>query len=597
MKKGNTAAAATETPHWLSGWRPYAIITVLLFLLYGRTIGYDFTNLDDTSLIRDNQEFLGSDGSISKAFGQNVFAMLRNSGDTYYRPLLMVSLIIDYSIGGDSPAIYHLTNLLLHILACCLLFYLLRLFSYMPLKAFLFTAIFAVHPVFTQVVAWVPGRNDSLLAVFVLLSFIFLLHWLKERKVKQLVFHFLFFLAALFTKETTLFVAILFFFYLLIERKRTQEKIIPMMAPLLAGWIVLIGVFLLSRSAAMEKQPHVPFGEVAMQIIKSSPQIVPYTGKLLLPFGLSVFPVGEDITFVWGIICVLAIAVLFFFSRDKKTLLVLWGIAWFVILLLPTLIRTNPDREQIFFEHRLYVPAIGLMIALVELSAAITIKTNKSRSWISFTLIGVYAIAAFIRSDSFKDEGAFWMSAVSDSPHSSYAWEGVGTYHYVSGDIVTAQKEFEEAIRLDPNATMALNNLGKIYLDKGMNEQARVLLRHAMEVRPSDKVCDLLGEALFALDSLPQAEIVLKKGLELNPEYTDAMNDLAVVYARNGNYNEAMALWKRVEEKEPERSAATINIYKVLLMQQKYDEAETYRELLLKKGVNVPPIVRDSTAK
>ena len=188
-------------------------------------------------------------------------------------------------------------------------------------------------------------------------------------------------------------------------------------------------------------------------------------------------------------------------------------------------------------------------------------------------------------------------AAVADSPHSSYAWEGIGTYHQANKQLESAQKEYEEALRLDPNSSMALNNLGKIYLDRGMYEPARQLFRKKMTLRPNEIVCDNLGEALFALDSLAAAEAAFKQALELNPDYTDAMNDLAAVYGKRGNFNEAMALWKRVEELDPERSAATINIYQVLLMQKNYDEAETYRQKLLKKGVDVPPIVRDSTAK
>lgn len=581
-------------PSWLKGWRPFALLALVVFALYARTLSFGYTNLDDTLLIRDNKAALEK-GSLADAFSQNVFSMLPNSDDTYYRPLLTVSFIAEYKIAGESLPAFHFFNILFHFIACCLLFLLLTLLGYARKQSFIFTLLFAVHPVFSQAVSWIPGRNDSLLAIYVLASFVFLVKWLAEKKRSHLLLHFLFFLLALFTKETTLFVAPLFLLFSWQQKRRKNERSFKPVILLLSGWLLLSLVYLFARHEALASKPPVPAGAIISQVAQSSPELIPYAGKLLLPFNLSVFPVGADIEYSWGVLSLLLIAGVFFFARGKKTALFYFGLFWLLFLLLPALISKNVNNEQIFLEHRLYLPALGLVIVLMELAKLFNEKKPMRNSWlVPGAAIAFFMVINFIHTGDFADEESFWTSAVKTSPHSAYAWAGLGKYHHDKDQVEQAMNEYNRALELNPGAVDVCNNLGNIYLKKGMNENARQILRQGFAVRPTDKLCDNLGEALFALDSLDAAEQMFKKAIELNPEYTDAMNDLAAVYGRKGNFDAAVVLWKRVAELAPEKSAASINLVKVLSMQKNYEEAELYRQRLIQQGVEVPPLQRDS---
>ena len=169
---------STNGNRYLTGLFPLLWISILGFILYGQTITFDYTYLDDHELILGRLEQLGHPDQIAKAFTEDAFHT-PGSKAYYYRPILTVSFVADRIIGGGSFAMFHVTNIILHILASGLLFLLLAEMGYDRLKSFLFTLIFVVHPVLVHAVAWVPGRNDTLLAVFVFASFLFFLRYIK----------------------------------------------------------------------------------------------------------------------------------------------------------------------------------------------------------------------------------------------------------------------------------------------------------------------------------------------------------------------------------------------------------------------------------
>ena len=100
----------------------YAIIILLGFVLYAHTLKYDYTNLDDKTLIADDKAFVLKLSNIPQAFKLDVF---KEKAGTFYRPMFVASLIIDGSIGKMSFAVYHFSNILFHIISACLLFSLL----------------------------------------------------------------------------------------------------------------------------------------------------------------------------------------------------------------------------------------------------------------------------------------------------------------------------------------------------------------------------------------------------------------------------------------------------------------------------------------
>ena len=140
----------------------FLILTIVAFSLYGKTIFFDWSYLDDDVLILDRLDYLKF-SNIKNIFCDTVFS--QGGQDKFCRPLLNISFTLDNFVYNTKPFGYHLTNILIHLFTSFLMFFLLSKY-YDKQKTFLIVLLFVVHPSITQAVAWVPGRNDSLLALF-----------------------------------------------------------------------------------------------------------------------------------------------------------------------------------------------------------------------------------------------------------------------------------------------------------------------------------------------------------------------------------------------------------------------------------------------
>jgi len=211
--------------------------------------------LDDDIKIIDNYEKISDLKNIPDAFYSDSY--FQKEG-LYYRPTLTLTLMFDAIIGGKETFGYHLTNLILHIIACLLLYYFLRLFinnrteNKLTLNTHNLTlfivALFGVSPLLLNAVAWIPGRNDILLTIFILLSFWFYTKSVETDKFSFTALHFLFFLLALFSKETALvFPLILLLYSILLKRTKlftkTNITLIIQWTVIILWWVLKIQLF------------------------------------------------------------------------------------------------------------------------------------------------------------------------------------------------------------------------------------------------------------------------------------------------------------------------------------------------------------------
>ena len=201
---------------------PYLILIFLGFLLYYQTLSFSYSYLDDNNLILDNQKILTESG-IFKIFTSDVFFYGSNSG-FYYRPLLNVSFLLDSLVLGVNPFFFHFTNVILHLIAACLVFFIFKKYFFSKGTAYFLALIFLVHPVLSQAVAWIPGRNDSLLTIFILASFYFFANFLRNDRIAYLWGHIIFFALAIFVKETAVFLPIVCLIYYFLSDYKFSKR-------------------------------------------------------------------------------------------------------------------------------------------------------------------------------------------------------------------------------------------------------------------------------------------------------------------------------------------------------------------------------------
>ena len=215
-------------------------LAVVITSLYFRSLSYQFIGFDEQSLLLEKKNFNKELSNIPKAFSQHVFQTEKyteSPGTTrFYRPLLTVSFILDAQFSGEKFSFFHFSNIFIHFTAVIgLLLVLLQLTNSPPL-AFLFSLLFAVHPLLTQAIGWIPGRNDSLVSLFILWSFYFLLKTsspassqllsaktLNERekeRTRKIFLHIFFFALALFTKENALMFSLICAYYVMLMKRK-----------------------------------------------------------------------------------------------------------------------------------------------------------------------------------------------------------------------------------------------------------------------------------------------------------------------------------------------------------------------------------------
>ena len=152
-------------------WLALAVVAV-----YGVSTHFSLTELDDSIFIRDFHLYNEDLTNLVTSFHRGLFDAVK---DPYYRPLFMDSMILNYWLAdhGQELAKYHIVNLLLHLGSVFLLYGLFRKLAVKELHAFLLCLVFAVHPALSQAVAWIPGRNDLLLAIFVFSFLIYAINY------------------------------------------------------------------------------------------------------------------------------------------------------------------------------------------------------------------------------------------------------------------------------------------------------------------------------------------------------------------------------------------------------------------------------------
>lgn len=449
---------------------PYLWILLIGIVLYAPSAFFGLSYLDDNALILENRDFLNKLSNIPRAFGQDVFHML-NEYAAAYRPLLTVSFMIDARLDALFGSGYHLSNIVLHLMASCLVFLLFMKLRYARRLAFFFALLFTVHPALTQAVAWIPGRNDILLAIFVLSGFICLLDFIETGRRAFLAAHLVLFALALFTKEVAAvfpFVCVGYLFFV------AKEKYFPAgQRRLIAGWSLAIVLWLAFRSYGLSSNPvALSVAGIAHDLFDGGRAVIIYLGKAVLPLNLSIVPTIKDTGMAYGIAALAAIVLGLSLSRQRRYASVLFGALWFLLFLAPTFIRPVPATPKIFLEPRLYVPLIGVLIVLGETDIVKNLTGTRRGLFAAAAVIGFFFVLSVAHERNFKDAATFWRYAAKRSPHSSMAQYNLGWICDRQGDLDKAERYYRLALELNPRQRYAHNALGTVYERKGLPGRA-----------------------------------------------------------------------------------------------------------------------------
>ncbi len=512
---------------------PLMLIAVACLAVYGKTIFFGYVHYDDARLILDNQAHFESLRSIGDIFTHNVYF---ENNRFYYRPLFTATLLIESKIWGIAPLPHHAVNVFLHLAMCGAVYMLLQLMGYRRSLSLAWSLIFAVHPLFTDAVAWIPGRNDELLGLFITWSFIFFIRFLRSGNWSEGLLHLMFFTGALFSKETAIVFPVLCMLYA--HRIEKKSVFIRRNASLLAGWVFIVMIFFILWTR-LDRGGYTAFYQLLMVAGDNLSVIIKYAGAIFFPFHLQLLPLREDMSFVPGLIATLLSSLLLWFAPRKDPARIAFGVLWILAFVIPTLIIA----KAVYQGHRMYVPMIGMFIILSELRGY-GVRWKGLAQWFpgsATILIIVLASSAFMRNNQYISQVSYWQKAAQDSPRHSEVRNRLGLGLLRERGLAgRAEIEFRNAIVFNPDHIPAYRNLAILYYRERQYTQTITVLHEAIARSPRDSTLyNLMGISYASMFSFDKALDCLRTAVRLDPKNQMALKNISLVTVNRANNRNA----------------------------------------------------------
>ena len=561
-KKQNKPAESA----YIKNDRLFVYLFILLFVplvLYSRVTGFEFSRFDDTEIIINHYDTISDLKNIKDTFTHDAF--MNNDGALFYRPMQTISFMIDAQIGGKEPWIYHLTNLLLHLLTIIAFFFFLKKIGFRNEISFLLSLFFSIHPLFSNAVAWIPARGDLLLALFSLLSFITFLEYFKSNKVIYLLLHIVTFLLVLFSKETAVLLPllILFYFYIVAKRNFTIKEIIQF----LATWgLSFILFFYLRMDVVRVKLPPGRFGIIP--IIKNMP-VIPITfGKFFIPIKLSTLQLFDTTSIVIGIILLIGFTLLTYKFINGKKRFVLWGALWFLAFSIPPMLSRYyfSDFGHEYFDYRTYLPMMGILMIIGTLLDLLFNKYTFAQILKVFIPVSlIFTAIAYFHLNVYTDPVSFFSSAINANPQNALALNSRGCAYTDKGVQDMAIKDFMDAISVLPVYSTPLYNLGDTYKKSGDFTKAEYYYNKALKYDTLYNDINTLQEDAYInlsameliLKKYDDALLILNKGKSVYPNNFNIFNNLGNLYFSTGKFDSAIIIFNKAIEINPNPASYT----------------------------------------
>lgn len=516
-------------------------VCTLIFVAHWPALAAKAIAFDDQQYVTGNILVQNPSWNSAKRFLSEI--LKPSSVEGYYQPLSMISLMLDYSLGGSETnlAVFHRTSLIFHAANVALVIILLYLlFGSIWIAAFV-GLLFGLHPMTVEPIPWLSERKTLLAAFFALWSLTFYVLHTRNNSKKVSVFCslpsvlcLLTYLLALMSKPTSLplpFMMLLMDYWPLnrFSRKTILEKI-----PLFVLTAAFAVIFIVSQSRTAGTSLPGQYGHH----IQNSPLIIAhnivfYLSKIFWPVNLtSHYPYPQpfdfsNTTLLIYIIAALILILILVLSRNwTKALLAGWLI--FFIAILPTM-QILKFSDVIASDKFAYLPAIGLLMILT----AFLIWLQNKRSILIAVLISIPLLAVA---------------------------ETFTTWHYYTcwKDSITLYKYM---ISLAPNSAPLYGNLGNTYGRLGRYDEALEALNTAAKLQPNEPAAHYnLGVNYIKLGQYQRAIDAFKKTVELNPNYADAWNNLGYAYGIFHRYDDQVYACKKAAELKSDNFDAWLNL-------------------------------------
>lgn len=610
---GDLAVNSTTVPKggasWFSSrWAVWLSATLLIaagLAAYANSFSGVFV-YDDASSISENPS-IHRLGAVSA-----VLSPPRDGQTVSGRPVLNLSLAIDYALGGTHVWGYHATNLAIHIFNAMLLLGILRhTFQGPVLRARLgngatglalaITLLWVLHPLQTESVTYIVQRAESLAGTFYLLTLYGLIR--GSQSSRGIAWYAVAVVACwlgMGTKEIVATAPVMAILYdatfLGASWREALRRRWGLYVGLFASWGLLAGVVfstgLLGRTQELGATDPWSYA-------RSQPGVILYYLKLTAwPYPLCLdceWPVANTLIAILLpslVVGLLAAATIGGVIAGRT-----WSLlgAWFFLILAPS--SSIVPCRQLAFEHRMYLPLAAVLAAGVlgiYLGCQESTRRGSLPGPVRLTglvslvglMAGVLGFLTFQRNEVYQSVFSLWQDTVSKSPHSARAHTNLGAALAEKRQFEEALTHYRTAIELRPDTPGVYCNLGNALTNLGRIDEALANYQKAIEVEPSSAdPHNNLANLLARRGQFDQAKAHYQRAVEIKPDYAEAHNNLANVLARRGQIDQAIVHYQRALEIKPDYAEAHNNLGFALITCGKSDQAIDHFE----KAVGINP--------
>lgn len=611
-----------------------ALICLLLALatltVYWQVRGHDFVNLDDDVYIFNNptvRKGLTYEG-LKCAFSS--CAMTEGIG--IWHPLTWISLMADYQLFGLKPGGYHITNLLLHTVNTILLFVLLNRMTHALWRSAFVAALFALHPLHVESVAWATERKDVLSAFFFLATILVYSRYVKRPSKLSYLIIIVLFALGLMAKSmlvTLPFVLLLIDFWPLgrwpstpadgdsrpapeapadrnREKKARRKKAAALSRDLMEqrppaqrpsiGFLILEKAplfFLTAIFSFITYHYHQKGGVIEFTkplVTRLGNAIISYASYILdtiWPARLAPFYPYPDLLPWWLIMGSLLIlgaitcgAVLF--RRRMPYLIVGW--LWYLGTLVPV-IGIIQVGGQAMADRYTYIPLTGLfiMIAWGMYDLAKNLDKKKLLLPLAATLaLAAMAVLSWMQIGYWKNSLALFEHTLRVTKNNFVISNNMGVTLIEQGKAEEGEAYLRESLRIKPDYAPSHYGLGSVLMQKGRMTEAEKHLREALRVKPDYAHAQAkLGALLSARGMNGEAERHLREALRIKPDFPEAFNNLGIALKNQGKLQESVSMYKEAIRANRDSHVSYLNQGNALVSQGRIDDGiNSFREAL-----------------
>jgi len=546
-------------------------------------------------------------------------------------PLVLTMFWVEHEMWGLQPLPYHLVNVFEQAVCAVLLWQVLRRLR-IP-GAWLGAALWAVHPLQVESVAWITEMKNTQSGLFYLLTILFFVKGLEARETGgwNYAWTLLFATLAITSKYSTVVLPLVLCLCAWWLEGKWHWRHLLKLAPIfvmaaIASAVILIPGLLTTPDAAPSS------GSWPERLCVAGRAFWFYLGKLLWPYPLmTIYPRWQIDVGLWFqytplLVVGLVMFVLWFYRRG-------WGRPWFfalsyyLVVMLPFLGLINQTfwRYSFVEDHLQYLAGMGPLALAGACLAKLTNNILPGKIWLQSSLCAgvllVLGIVSWQRAWIYESRDTLWSDALLKNPNCSAGYNDLGNALLQAGELNGAIAYFYKALEIDPtdptihdnfgaallnegrkdeamaqcqtaleispNFAEADTNLGNVLLQKGQTEEAIALENKALEIKPYfSQTHYVLGNALLQNGQLDEAIIQFKLAVRFNPNYLVAHYNLAASYFRKKDLDDAELEFKRVLEIDPSFVQAHNSLGKVLLLKGRTDEAIVQFQEILRLNPN-----------